>query len=210
MTDTQRFDHAAATWDEDPGRVALARAVAHAIACEASLTSSMDVLDFGCGTGLLTLAVQPHVRRITGADSSAGMLGVLAQKVKTLGLDTVTPYLLESESSLASAGEFDLITSSMTLHHVRDLSALFAQFRALLRPGGRVALADLDTEDGTFHKPDVTDVFHLGFDRDALGSQLAAAGFDDIRHTTAFVHHRNGREYPVILITGRVAPAPGA
>jgi len=164
----------------------------------------MDVLDFGCGTGLLTLALQPHVRSVTGADSSAGMLGVLEQKVQALGLVSVKPYLLDDAHSLASAGSFDLIASSMTLHHVVDLTALFSAFRSLLRAGGRVALADLDSEDGTFHKPGITDVHHLGFERRAIRDLLSAAGFDGLQDETAFVHRRNEREYPVFLITGRV------
>ena len=209
MTDTQRFDQVAGTWDEDPGRVALARAVADAIGRQAGLSPSMDVLDFGTGTGLLALAVQPHVRSVTGADTSAGMLEVFERKARARGLDAVRPYRLAGPESLAAAGAFDLIISSMTLHHVADLAALFAQFRALLRTGGRVALADLDTEDGSFHSPDVTDVHHLGFDRADLRAQLAAAGFEDLRETTAFVHRRHGREYPVFLISGRALPAGG-
>ena len=206
MTDTQRFDQVAGGWDEDPGRVALARAVADAIGRQAGLSPSMDVLDFGTGTGLLALAVQPYVRSVTGADTSAGMLEVFDRKVRALGLDTVRPYRLDRLESLSAAGTFDLIISSMTLHHVADLAALFAQFQALLRNGGRIAVADLDTEDGTFHSPDVTDVHHLGFDREELLAQLAAAGFEDLRETTAFVHHRHGRPYPVFLISGRALP----
>ena len=117
-------------------------------------TSDLDVLDFGCGTGLLTLALQRHLRSVTGADSSAGMLGVLEQKVQALRLTSVTPYLLDDAHPLASAGILDLVASSMTLHHVRDLPALFSEFRFLLRSGGRVALADLDREDGSFHSPE--------------------------------------------------------
>jgi len=207
MTDTQRFDQVAGTWDEDPGRVALARAVADAIGCQVGPSASMDVLDFGTGTGLLALAVQPYVRSVTGADTSAGMLEVFERKVRALGLDAVRSCRLDRLESLSAAGTFDLIISSMTLHHVDDLAALFAQFRALLRNGGRLAVADLDTEDGTFHSPDVTDVHHLGFDRADLRAQLAAAGFEDLRETTAFVHRRHGREYPVFLISGRALPA---
>jgi len=201
---TQRFDQAASTWDEDLARVGLARAVAEHILQRLGQMSNMDVLDFGCGTGLLTLALQPYVRSVTGTDSSAGMLGVLERKARALGLESVRPYLLDDAHPLASAGSFDLISSSMTLHHVRDLPALFSAFRSLLRAGGRVALADLDREDGTFHKPGITDVHHLGFERGDVRELLSAAGFNGLQDETAFLHRRNDREYPVFLITGRV------
>jgi 2-polyprenyl-3-methyl-5-hydroxy-6-metoxy-1,4-benzoquinol methylase len=202
MTDTRRFDQIAADWDADAARVRLANAVGDAIAQQVALTPQMDVLDVGCGTGLLTLALQPLVRRVTGADTSQGMLDVLAGKLRERNLTSVTTLPLRPDDGYALSGVYDLIVSSMALHHVADLAALFARFHAHLRPGGRVALADLDREDGTFHGPGVTDVFHLGFDREALKRLLAEAGFDELPDTTAFVHHRHGRDYPVFLIRG--------
>jgi hypothetical protein len=66
-----------------------------------------------------------------------------------------------------------------------------------------LALANLDKEDGTFHSPEVADVHHLGFERSEIRGLLSEAGFEDLQDATAFVHRRNGREYPVFLITGR-------
>jgi len=201
MTSVTRFDQAAATWDALPRRVELARAVAAAIAQQTGLPDDLDLLDFGCGTGLVTLELRPLVRSVTGADASAGMLDVLAQKARERGLAVAT--MLLDPSDLASlAGRFDLITSSMTLHHVADLPPLLRRFRELLHPGGRVALADLDREDGTFHE-DLSGVFHLGFERNAIITLLAEAGFVDVDATTATVTRKEGRDYPVFLVTGR-------
>jgi hypothetical protein len=75
----------------------------------------------------------------------------------------------------------DLVASSMTPHHLRDLTALFSDFRSLLRSSRRVALADLDREDGGFHNPEITDVYHLGFERPEIRGLLSAAGFDMLR-----------------------------
>jgi tRNA (cmo5U34)-methyltransferase len=203
MTVTQRFDQEAATWDENPRRVRLAKAVAEIIAKQVPLSRSMNVLDFGCGTGLLTLKLQPSVGTITGADTSPGMLEVLRRKVKEMGIDAVEAFLLKPEDDYALQGTYDLITSSMTLHHIQDLAPLFQQFRQHLRPGGRIALADLDTEDGTFHES-AADVFHLGFERGAIKALLAEAGFVELEDTTAFEIRRNSRDYPVFLISGRL------
>ena len=76
MMSKKDFDHAAVTWDEKPGRIKLAADVANAILKSVEVHADMDVLDYGCGTGLLTLSLQPHVRSITGADSSHGMLAM--------------------------------------------------------------------------------------------------------------------------------------
>ena len=200
-SETERFDQVAGTWDADSSRAALARAVADGIGRGVGLTPAMDVLDFGCGTGLLTLALAPHVRHIVGADASVGMLAVLEEKIRSQGLTSVRPHLVCEAKPLASAGRFHLITSSMALHHVRDVPALIAEFRTLLHPQGRLALADLDSEDGAFHDADVRDVHHLGFDRAWVRERMFDHGFVDVRDTTAFVHRRRGREYPVFLMT---------
>jgi cyclopropane fatty-acyl-phospholipid synthase-like methyltransferase len=205
MTDTTRFDQEAANWDADAGRHQLAAAVADAIIRQVPLTPEMDALDFGCGTGLVTLALAAHVRSVTGADTSSGMLGVLEGKVRERGLTSVKTRLLRPDEGYALAGEFDLIASSMTLHHVHETARLLARFRQHLRAGGWLALADLDREDGTFHDPGTTDVFHQGFDRASLRGMLEALGFERLADTTAFVRRRNGRDYPVFLISGRVA-----
>ena len=204
MVQTQRFDQEAATWDDNPRRVRLAREVAQAIARRIPLSGHLKVLDFGCGTGLLTLQLRPQVGSITGADTSPGMLEVLHRKLDAFGLAGVDTLLLAPDGGQVLEGSFDLIVSCMALHHVEDLPALFSRFHAHLASGGRLALADLDAEDGSFHGV-VDDVFHLGFERRAFKEMLAEAGFLDLEDTTAFEMRRNGRDYPVFLVTGRRA-----
>ena len=75
------FDKEAAQWDADAFRVNLARDVSAAMIREVQPTKELKVLDFGCGTGLITLALQPLVKDITGADSSTGMLETLDGKI---------------------------------------------------------------------------------------------------------------------------------
>jgi len=85
---------------------------------------------------------------------------------------------------------------------VANLAPLFSRFHEQLEPGGRVALADLDREDGSFHE-DTRDVFHFGFERSELQTLLAAAGFVGLDITTATITRKENLDYPVFLITGR-------
>lgn len=203
MSGTGRFDQAAATWDGEERRVRLAQGVTEAIVKRCALPADLDVLDFGCGTGLVSFALRPLVRSVTGVDTSRGMLDVLERKVSEQGLEGVHAVLVSPDTPLAVAGRFDLVVSSMALHHVADLAPLFARFREHLRPGGRVALADLDLEDGTFHE-DASGVLHLGFERGAFAALLAAAGFVDVEMETATITRKAERAYPVFLATARV------
>ncbi|MFN8095274.1 MAG: class I SAM-dependent methyltransferase [Vicinamibacteria bacterium] len=202
--ETNRFDEIASTWDEEPRRLEMATSIAAAIRRAVPLSPALAVLDFGCGTGLVTLALQPYVGRVTGADTSEGMLGQLRRKIEARGLGNVEAVRLDASSADLSEGAYDLVVSSMALHHVEDTAALFRQLHGLLRPGGRVALADLDREDGSFHE-DARGVFHLGFDRAAIGAGLSAAGFASVAIETATVTRKNDLEYPIFLATGRKA-----
>jgi len=202
------FEQEAATWDANPKRVKLAQDVAAAIIRVLQPVPHMEALDFGCGTGLVTLRLQPLVRRITGADSSPGMLAVLQDKVKNQGLTNVSTRLVDFEKGEAPEGRFHLLVSSMTMHHVEDTAALLRLWFDLLLPGGLVGVADLDTEDGSFHGDNTTGVFHRGFERSRVQALLADTGFRQVRATTAAAMKKEiaggeEREFTVFLITGR-------
>ena len=201
MSGKDYFDQAADTWDLAEPRVALALGVAKAIRERVALSRTLEVLDFGCGTGLVTLALAQAVGAITGADSSPAMLEVLAEKAQALGI-AVGLQPVDSEVPGKLGGPYDLIVSSMTLHHLADIPALFGHFAAHLRPGGRVALADLDTEDGGFHA-EASGVHHQGFAREQIQAWLQEAGFQEVRLETATVARREERDYPVFLATAR-------
>ena len=206
MNEKRDFDQAASSWDEEPRRVKLAGNVAAAIIDTIRPNHTMDVLDFGCGTGLVTLQLQPLVKRIVGVDSSRGMLSVLERKAQERGLSNVELLFCDMEKGEQPAGRYHLIISSMTLHHLPDPKQLFTLFHHLLLPGGRVGIADLDAEDGSFHD-DSTGVHHRGFDREKIMEHLSEAGFVQWGAKTADVIVKGSaaaiREYPVFLITAR-------
>ena len=200
---TSSFDARAQTWDDDPRRVRLAADIFAALERAVSLRAEMAALDYGAGTGLLTLALAPRVRSILAVDASQGMLEVLAQKARTESLRSVETLQADFTKDPLPPGSFDLVASAMTLHHVADVADLLRKFFVLLAPGGRIALADLDAEDGSFHGANAAGVHHLGFDRAELAAKLEAAGFAEIRFADAARSEKNGRAYTVLLATAR-------
>jgi ubiquinone/menaquinone biosynthesis C-methylase UbiE len=200
------FDKEAGSWDE-PRRARMANDIANAITGEIRVTPDMDVLDFGCGTGLLTLHFQPLARSVTGVDSSPGMLDILKAKIRDRNLANVEARQVDLDKGGVIDGRYHLIASSMTLHHIRDVQPLLDLFYRILAPGGYLGIADLDLDDGLFHGDNQDGVFHDGFDRAALRQMFAAAGFDDVtdRTATTVVRQVPGgtRPFTVFLITGR-------
>ena len=199
------FNAIAAIWDEKPQRIHLARAVADAVAEHIPLNADMAALDFGCGTGLVTFHLLQQLHHVTAMDSAAQMLAVFAEKAAELRVDNVATESVCAEKPVIGCNRFDLIYSSMVLHHVVDLETAIAQLVAALKPGGYIALADLDSEDGDFHD-NPRGVAHNGIDRHWLRNKFSVLGLTDIGCCTAHVitKSRNGinKDYPVFLVWG--------
>ena len=205
----RNFDVESATWDEEPRRVTLAKDLFRAISEEVVLTPSMDALDFGCGTGLVTLQLSARVGHVTGVDSSQGMLDVLERKIQSYPIENITTRRVDLDCGDILDGMYDLAVSTMTLHHVREVMPLLEQFARVLKPGGHLCIADLDLENGEFHGNN-EGVFHLGFERGELRDSLARAGFVDISDRSAaevVKPDANGqiKTFGVFLVTGRRA-----
>ncbi len=202
------FDEAAKTWDDNPRRVEMAKVIARAIAAEVPLTPEMAIMDFGCGTGLITRGLAPKVASVTAADTSEQMLAVLGSKAKASGLDHVRTLLLEDGYPSPTGPQFDAIVSSMVFHHIDDVPALLTKFAQWLRPGGWVAIADLEPEDGSFHGSN-PHVIHHGIDPSWLGSQIGALGLSVKSIQTVHTIQRQPegadepRDYPVFLLVAQ-------
>ncbi len=199
---TDLFQDKAPDWDANEMVRALSAAIGSAMLARIPFDESMTVMDFGAGTGLLTAQVAPRVERVLAVDTSQAMLERLQAKPELQGRVEI---LCQDILVEPPARQVDAIISAMALHHVEDTDHLLAVFNRLLKPGGWLALADLDTEDGSFHPEDVQGVYHHGFDRDDLASRLARQGFTDIRFTTAHEVQRDGKTYPVFLVTAKKA-----
>lgn len=199
---TDLFHDKARDWDARPVPAQISEGVSRALLQRVSLSPALTVLDFGAGTGLLLTKLAPHVGRLLAVDISATMLAKLSEKLaEQPELAGRVEIFCQDLTRTPLGRKVDLIVSAMAMHHVGDTAALLDSLREHLIAGGRVALADLDTEDGTFHPPDTEGVFHQGFSREHLGRQLTEAGFVDITFDTACVVHRDGRDYPIFLVT---------
>jgi len=199
------FDERAADWDT-PERVQRAHILADAIRRQVPLTSTMRAIDIGAGTGLLGLDLLADLGSVTLTDPSEGMIEAARSRIEAEGLVDATAYVYDVPSiQLPPGAPFDLAVSLMALHHVADTAATLASIHAMLVPGGRIALIDLDEEDGSFHDPDQPGIHHQGFDRASLVGMARAVGFVDVDAPIVGEVEREGRLYPLFLLIGRKA-----
>lgn len=197
------FDQMAGEFDAERKRVDLAHDVGDAMIQALSLSPENRVMDYGAGTGLLTLKLQHCVKTIIAVDTSPKMLDILKEKSERARIGNIETLLWDVETGEDLAGSFDVITGSMVLHHIHNTQNALNRFFQMLRPGGSIAMADLDKEDGDFHPPEVS-VPHHGFDRNALRDDLRDAGFQNIRFSTPHIVRKPNatgfeKEYPIFL-----------
>ena len=197
------FDEKAAEWDT-PERRERAHALADTFRQHVPLSPDLRVIDIGAGTGLLGLDLLADVRSVVLTDPSEGMVEVARTKIEAEGIVDATAILFDFPSDEPPPGApFDLAVSLLVLHHVEDTAATLRSIRDSLAPGGRIGLMDLDHEDGSFHDPDQPGIHHHGFEATGLERLAAGAGFEDVAVRNIHEIEREGRTYPLFLLSGR-------
>lgn len=202
------FDTIAAHWD-DERRMKRAKVIAREIMKTIGPERNRTALEFGCGTGLISMELQGFFQHITLMDSSAGMLAELSRKIKGLGITNMTTLHgdIATSDAFPPFAPFDVIFSSMVLHHVEDIQAALHHIFQLLAPGGCVCIIDLMEEDGSFHAMEKDFNGHNGFNPESLCADFEKAGF---RKTASHIFYTDVKPmgdkdipYSLFILTAR-------
>lgn len=199
MTQKDFFKNKSKTYNKNSKRVRNIQTIANGMLQKISYTKDMHIMDFGSGTGLLTIEIAPYVGKITAIDMSKSMNEELEANKNLVTCDLEILELDLSKNTIDK--RFDAIISSMTLHHVEDIEKLFKKFHTMLRWGGTIALSDLYPEDGTFHSED-TGIFHLGFDAEFILACASKAGFKNLEIYEVSIAKKPHKDFPIFLLTG--------
>ena len=201
------FDVKAKDWDQDPEHINRSKVIAKAIREEVPFDPSFTAMEFGCGTGLISFALRDHFLKITLVDSSQGMLNVVREKISDGGITNMIPLnvdLMQAED--IKAGPFSVIFSSLVLHHIDDIGKVFKIWHSLLEEKGYLCVADIDSENGSFHGHNFKG--HNGFDRKWLEQVALSNGFSDVKFRTVYEITKTGADgkkcsYPVFMMVCR-------
>jgi tRNA (cmo5U34)-methyltransferase len=178
------FDLKAAEWDQNPIVWDRADAIANEIKRLIPLKKQMTALEFGAGTGVTSFILRGFLKEITLMDNSLEMIKVMNNKIKASGAENLKTLNFNLEESDLKDKKFDFIFNQMVLHHISDIENIFRKFYNLLNPGGFLAIADLYTEDGSFHGEGFSG--HNGFDIEKLSASIGKQGFTDISHRKCY------------------------
>lgn len=124
----------------------LARGSYRRIAADVSGAAPLSaaVLDIGTGPGVLLRELgrrRPDLA-LTGVDLSADMIEIAARNVRPLG-DRTTVRTADAAELPFPDESFDLVVSSLSLHHWADVPAAARELARVLRPGGRLRVYDV-------------------------------------------------------------------
>jgi ArsR family transcriptional regulator len=169
------FAGAAGAWDELRARVYGKGFGTEALL--ALLPPSWTVADLGCGTGALTSALAPRVKKVVGVDRSAGMLQ--AARRRTAGLSNVELHEAELSDLPLPAASCDAALLVLVLAYLDDPAPVLAEARRVLRKGARLVVLDAARHADEELRRRMGQV-EPGFEPDDLAARLAAAGFTDV------------------------------
>jgi demethylmenaquinone methyltransferase/2-methoxy-6-polyprenyl-1,4-benzoquinol methylase len=114
----------------------------------AGLTPGMRMLDVAIGTGLVAkeaVRILGDPRAIVGIDPSAGM-------IRASGLAGLALVRGRAEALPFASHTFDFLSLGFALRHLDDLAAVFAEFRRVLKPGGRLLMLEITRPESGFAK----------------------------------------------------------
>ena len=197
------FDKKAAEWDKNPMHWDRSEAIANEIKTLLPLNKEMRALEYGAGTGITSFLLKDLLKEITLMDNSTEMVKVMNDKISASQVKNMSAINFDLENTDYNSGTFDLIFTQMVLHHVLNINNIIERFYRLLNKGGYLAIADLYSEDGSFHGEGFDG--HLGFDISNLSSILVKNNFHTISHKECFIIDRKiseteSKQFPVFLL----------
>ena len=162
------FNHKAETFDS-PKNIFLANLVCQVVEKQIALLSDKEILDFGGGTGLLTLPLAKQAKFVTLVDISEKMLEQARLKAERQEIKNIQ-FLEQNLLTNPLEQEFDLIVVCRVLHHMPDVDETLSLFYQHLRKDGQLLLVD-------FTK---TEAKHHGFELPELENKLIEHGFSSV------------------------------
>ena len=202
------FDIRAEGWDMNPMHIERSEAIAKQLLERIPLRPWMNALEFGAGTGITSFLLKDHLNKITMMDNSEEMVKIMKKKIRTSGVKNLEALVFDLENYNYTKSRFDLIFAQMALHHVIDIKTIIERFGQLLNPGGYLAIADLYSENGSFHGKGFEG--HKGFDVNQLSALLAETGFIETSVSPCYtidkkISDSESKEFGLFLLTARRA-----
>lgn len=173
------FDNIAKKYDSEK-QIHLAKKIQDKVKSELQETSDKVLLDYGSGTGLVSLDLAGSVKELYLVDASKEMTEITSQKIKQKELrnaKALEANLLTTELPFKA----DIILISLVLLHVAETQNFLAKLKKQLNTGGKLLIVDFDLNEKITDKR-----VHNGFENNYLKEVLESIGFTDVLSETFY------------------------
>ena len=165
----------------------------------ASLLPPLEVADFGCGSGTLSVEIARWAKRVIAIDQNRVALDQARQRAEAEGLENIRFLRQDLQRLTLPDAQLDLVVVSQSLHHMQDPRAVLGEAFRILKPGGRLIVLELMPHAETWVQ-DRLGHRHLGFEPGELEKVLGALGFVRVVRVT---HDRlGGSPFRVFMLNG--------
>lgn len=117
----------------------------HGLAADGSTSAltGIDILDIGCGGGLVCEPLARLGANVTGADAAAENIRVASAHAEAGGLN-ISYRNMPAEDLKAEGASFDVVLALEIVEHVADVDLFVQSIAGLLRPGGLLIMSTLN------------------------------------------------------------------
>ncbi|QDM01225.1 class I SAM-dependent methyltransferase [Aliarcobacter butzleri] len=201
-----RFDERAKDWDKKQTTLDKSDACINHLKEKIDFSNIKNILDYGCGTGLIAFNLVEKNNEVLGLDNSYGMIEEFNKKVREKNLSNIKAKKHNILEEDLPKNSFDLIVISMSLHHIEDIDMFFKKSFEALKNDGYICVNDLDKEDGSFHaKHNNEGVYHFGFSKDELVKTAKKIGFSDSSFDIVYIFERENGNFPIFNFIAKKA-----
>lgn len=173
------FEQMAKRYDTEE-RMELAKVIVKEVRPELQNSKTKSLIDYGSGTGLVSLEFSDLVDSILLVDSSEQMLEVAKAKIFHRGI-TNSKVLYSDFTQETPELKADIVLLSLVLLHIPDTNKILQELFNILNDDGKLIIIDFDKNDQIYH-PKV----HNGFSHEELKNRLSDVGFNSIEMKTFY------------------------
>ncbi|HEY5347566.1 MAG TPA: metalloregulator ArsR/SmtB family transcription factor [Rhizomicrobium sp.] len=207
------FKANAAEWERIRALHAPEKDVEAAIVRQLGGAAIENLLDAGTGTGRMLELLASHARRAVGLDISPEMLAIARDRLARQGLHhaqvrLADTYRLPFPNATPSQG-FDAVLFHQVLHYLDDPGAAVSEAARVLRPGGRLLIADFAPHALEFLREDFAHR-RLGFPDREVQSWFSAAGLKSLGQEAIAPQDGSKEKLTVKIWLATAKPAPHA
>ncbi len=177
--DNNVFERMAKRYDTEE-RIELSKVIAKEVREELRNSKSKSLIDYGSGTGLVSLELADVVDSILLVDSSEQMLQVAQAKISNRGISNATVHYADFVQETPEL-KTDIVLMSLVLLHIPDTEKILQTLFNMLNEGGKLIIIDFDKNEHINH-PKV----HNGFTHEELKNKLTGVGFNSTEMKTFY------------------------